>query len=83
METVSSSSLRAGLSKAMKKVWDDREPLLITRKGGKPVVMMSLDDYRSLEETNYLQRSPKNAKRLRESMEALETGKGESHLLDK
>jgi len=83
MDTLSSSSLRADLAKAMKKVWDNREPLLITRKGGKPVVMMSLDDYRALEETAYLLRNPTNAKRLRDSIESLENGGGEIRELAK
>jgi antitoxin YefM len=38
--------------------------------------MMSLDDYEALEETAYLLRSPKNARRLLESIAELEAGKG-------
>jgi antitoxin YefM len=38
--------------------------------------MMSLEDYEALEETAYLLRSPKNARRLLESIAELETGKG-------
>jgi antitoxin YefM len=38
--------------------------------------MMSLDDYEALEETAYLLRSPKNARRLLESIAQLEAGKG-------
>ena len=37
---------------------------------------MSLDDYEALEETAYLLRSPKNARRLLESIAQLEAGKG-------
>lgn len=55
----------------MNKVAEDRAPMLITRQNGKPAVMMSLDDYNALEETAYLLRSPKNAKRLIESIEQL------------
>jgi antitoxin YefM len=36
--------------------------------------MLSLDDYESLQETAYLLRSPANAKRLLESIEAAEKG---------
>ncbi len=47
------------------------------------VVMLSLSDYKALEETAYLLRSPKNAKRLLESILELESGKGaERELLD-
>lgn len=38
--------------------------------------MISLEDYESMEETAYLLRSPKNAKRLLKSMEQLEANKG-------
>ena len=38
--------------------------------------MLSLEDYEALEETAYLLRSPKNVKRLIESIAQLEEGKG-------
>ena len=65
----------------MNRVCDDHEPIIITRNGQQAVVMMSLDDYKSLEETSYLLRSPKNAKRLLESIAALEAGKGAARSL--
>jgi len=37
---------------------------------------MSLDEYNSLEETAYLMRSPKNARRLMDSVESLKEGFG-------
>lgn len=48
----------------MDRVCDDREAIVVTRKNGRSVVMLSLEDYTSLEETAYLLRSPANAKRL-------------------
>ncbi|MCH8473599.1 MAG: type II toxin-antitoxin system prevent-host-death family antitoxin [Opitutales bacterium] len=53
----------------------DRDPVIITRKREQSVVMISLEDYEALEETAYLLRSPANAKRLAESIEAAEQGK--------
>ncbi len=38
--------------------------------------MISLEDYEALNETAYLLRSPKNARRLLRSVEELESGKG-------
>jgi antitoxin YefM len=76
MEAISYSLTRQHLSEIMNKVSDDRAPILITRQKGSPVVMMSLDDYNALEETAYLLRSPKNAKRLMESIEKLMTQGG-------
>lgn len=83
MEAVTYSHTRQHLSEIMNKVSNDRAPVLITRQSGSPVVMMSLQDFNALEETAYLMRSPKNAKRLMESIEQLaETGGQEKNLID-
>ncbi|HRO11310.1 type II toxin-antitoxin system Phd/YefM family antitoxin [Amaricoccus sp.] len=76
MKTLSSTTLRANLSAVMDKVNDDHEPVIVTRAKGKPVVMVSLEDWASMDETTYLMSSPENARRLRESIEALNEGKG-------
>jgi len=60
----------------MEKVCDDHAPVVITRKRQRSVVMISLEDYQALEETAYLLRSPKNARRLLESIAELESGDG-------
>ena len=83
MDTITYTSARGNLAKTMEKVCDDHSPVVITRKTAKPVVMMSLEDFEALEETAYLLRSPKNARRLLESVAELESGKGtEKELLD-
>ena len=71
METVTYSRTRQHLAEIMDKVSDDRAPVLITRQNGQAVVMMSLADYNALEETAYLLRSPRNARRLIASVEEL------------
>jgi len=76
MNTITYSSARSNLAQTMEKVCDDHAPVIITRKAARPVVMMSLDDYEALEETAYLLRSPKNARRLLESIIQLEADKG-------
>ena len=76
MNTITYTSARSNLAQTMDKVCDDHAPVIITRKAAKPVVMMSLDDYVALEETAYLLRSPKNARRLLESIVQLEADKG-------
>ena len=43
--------------------------------------MMSLEDFKALEETSYLLRSPKNARRLLESIASLESGNGRARSL--
>jgi antitoxin YefM len=83
MDTITYTSARGNLAKTMKKVCDDHSPVIITRKTENPVVMMSLEDYQALEETAYLLRSPKNARRLLESIAQLEMGEGfEKELTD-
>ncbi|MFO7604809.1 MAG: type II toxin-antitoxin system prevent-host-death family antitoxin [Desulfurivibrionaceae bacterium] len=76
MDTITYTSARSNLAKTMEKVCDDHSPVVITRKTAQPVVMMSLEDFEALEETAYLLRSPKNARRLLESVAELEAGKG-------
>ncbi len=67
----------------MKQVCDDHNPIIVTRKNNEAVIMMSLEDYESLTETAYLMQSPKNAKRLIESIEELDQGKGKERELSK
>ena len=50
--------------------------MVVTRKTSDSVVIMSLEDYEALEETAYLLRSPKNTRRLVESIGQLEKGEG-------
>ena len=59
MDAISYTAARANLAATMNRVCDDHEPLIITRNSEQSVVMMSLDDYKALEETAYLLRSPK------------------------
>jgi antitoxin YefM len=69
--------------KTMEKVCKNRTPVIVTRKTSNSVVIMSLDDYEALEETAYLLRSPKNIRRLIESITQLENDKGtEKELLE-
>lgn len=77
MRAISSSELRRDLSATLDRVADDHEPVIVTRERGKPAaVIMSLEDFASYEETEYLLRSPENAKRLLEAIEELERGGG-------
>lgn len=74
MRTISYSEARQHLSETMMKTVEDRAPILITRQNGEACVLMSLEEYNSLEETAYLLRSPANAKRLMNSIESLRNG---------
>ena len=64
MHAITYTTVRANLASVMDRVCDDHEALIITRNGAQSVVMLSLEDYKALEETSYLLRTPANAKRL-------------------
>jgi antitoxin YefM len=76
MDAISYTAARQNLAKTMEKVCQDRNPVIVTRKASGSVVIMSLEDYESLEETAHLLRSPENARRLMASIDQLEKGKG-------
>lgn len=82
MDAISYTAARENLASTMDKVCSEHAPVVITRKRDQSVVMLSLADYESLEETAYLLRSPANARRLIEAIHALETGKGIARKVD-
>ena len=59
------------------------DALIITRNGEQSVVMLSLEDFKALEETAYLLRTPANAKRLLSAVAQLNAGKGVERKLTK
>ena len=79
MNKVSYTELRQNLKKHMDGVCDSRAPLVVTRQHGKPVVMLSLTEYESLEETLHLLRDPVNAEILLRSINEAEAGKLAEH----
>jgi len=76
MDAIPYSRLRSNLASEMDRVCADHTPIIVTRKASSSVVMISLEDYEALEETAYLLRSPKNARRLLEAVGELEAGGG-------
>lgn len=76
MDAITYTTARQNLAKTMEKVCQDHSPVIITRKKNESVVIMSLEDYKALEETAFLLRSPKNTRRLIESIVQLSEGKG-------
>lgn len=76
MTAISYTAARSKLAKTMEKVCEDHDPVIITRQNAESVVMLSLEDYEAICETSYLFQSPKNARRLSDSIEQLNSGKG-------
>jgi antitoxin YefM len=81
MNILTFSEARASLKTAMDNVCKDHAPTVVTRLGGEHVVMLSLADFNSMEETMYLLSSAKNANRLMESIAQLRAGKARSREL--
>ena len=83
MDAITYSAARANLASTMDRVCDNHETLIITRNGEQSVVMLSLEDFKALEETAYLLRNPTNAKRLLAAAGQLHAGKGVERKLTK
>lgn len=67
---------RANFAHMLDKVNDDHAPILITRQGGKPAVLISLDDFNAWQETACLMSLPANRRMLRQAMGELGAGGG-------
>lgn len=77
---ITASEARKNLFPLIEQVNEDRTPVEITSKRG-GAVLISVDDYRALEETAHLLRSPGNARRLLESLDQARAGEGEERAL--
>ena len=76
MRSITYTEARENLANTINRVCEDNSPVTIVRRRDQAVVMLSLSEYESLEETAHLLRSPENAKRLLRSIEQLERGRG-------
>lgn len=70
------SDARAHLKSYCDEVAESGEPLIIKRRSGADVALVSVDELAGLEETAHLLRSPRNARRLLESLEEVRSGGG-------
>jgi antitoxin YefM len=75
MDAKTLKEAKADLEKLIDEAVDNHEPVIITREGKPPVVLVSLADWNSQQETEYLARSPENRKRLRRSIRDANKGK--------
>lgn len=75
MDSVNYTDFRSNLKHWFDKVVNDVSDVVIKRKNGKDLVLMSLDEYNSLKETTYLL-TGKNRDILLNSIKELEEGKG-------
>ena len=75
MNVLTYTEVRSNFKQTMDNVCVHHEPTVITRQRGEHVVMMSLEDYNSLQETLYLLSTPTNSQRLMESVAQIKAGK--------
>jgi antitoxin YefM len=75
MDAITYTDLRQNLKTYMDKVIQDNDPLIITRKNRKNIVLISVDEYNSLIETNYLLSNEVNVAHLKKSIAQHKSGK--------
>lgn len=75
MLAINYSELRKSLKKNLDLTCQDHEIIVIQRPGGKSVVMLSLEDYNSITETDYLLSTEANKKALMKNIKDAKAGK--------
>ena len=68
MNAINYTELRQNLKTHMDNAYQDHEPLIITRKDNQNMILMSLDDYNSITETQYLLSTESNTNHLLKSL---------------
>lgn len=74
MHSVSYTSLRQNMSSIFNEVEQDRVAVQITRKNHKNLVILTEEDYSSINETLYLLSNPVNASKITEGIEQVRKG---------
>lgn len=76
------TELRENLASYLDRVVDDREVVVVKRRGARDVAIIAADELAGLEETAYLLRSPKNAERLHRALNRAKRGEGKAESID-
>lgn len=69
MQIATLTDFRKNMKEYFESIFNLRTPLFITRPKGKDMVVMSKDEYESMQETFHLLKSPRNAERLLTAIE--------------
>jgi len=75
MTTISYTSARQNLKSIFDYVCKNAESITISRKNGGNVVILSEEEFQSLDETSYLLSNPINRRHLESSLQEMEKGK--------
>lgn len=77
------TALRQNLASMLDRVSEDREVVIVRRKGDRKVAMIPAEELSGLIETAHLLRSPKNAQRLLRALHRATRRKGRTETLEK
>jgi antitoxin YefM len=83
MTETSYTDLRQSLAAVLDRVTNDREVVIIRRRGEKKVALIPADELAGLMETAHLLRSPKNARRLLTALRRAVGGKTKPESVEK
>lgn len=75
MRATNYSELRANMKHYLDSVIRDNEALLVHRQGAESVVIVSLDDYNAMIETEYLMKSPAMMEAIRQGEDDIKNGR--------
>jgi antitoxin YefM len=75
MEVLNYTEFRKKMKESLDSVSDDNNIVVVSRSKNKNVVLLSLDEYNSWNETMHLIKSDKNRKRLDEAITEMKKGK--------
>jgi antitoxin YefM len=75
MRTINFSDARRHLKEVLDRVVDEADVTIITRRDADDVVVMSLSEYNSWKETDYLFSTPANTRHLHKSLAELKAGR--------
>jgi len=75
MQVVNFTEARNNLKSLFDSVYLDSEEVIVNRKNGENVVIISLESYNAMKETDYLLSSPKNRERLLNSLANARAGR--------
>lgn len=76
MKTASYTDLRKNLKEYLNDVIENYEPVVISRRNGSGAVLISMDEYNSLKETEYIMSSERTMSDIHQSELEISEGKG-------
>ena len=82
MRTANYSELRKNLKRYLDEVINGNEPLVVHRSGNESVVVISLDEYNAIKETEYIMKSPAMMNIIRKGDDEIKRGGGEKADID-